>query len=320
MALGVELLPATDDQRRARDPVTYLAWGLGLQVHQYCEREQVLRDHPWSRSALSTWLLCDDSGCVLSSAETYRMLSVIRSEGKTFRGHCHAVASVFTEPRLRGRGHATTMIGLLIDRLKASDRHAQAAILFSDVGPSLYERCGFVATAAWDWIFPPLDVPPPRETAALDDRAAAEFLEKIPWPPTAFFVWPTRAQLDWGIERERFYARRFGNRLPTSRGALHAGGVAIWTVDFRKRELLISQLRADSSAALAALVQAAQRTAAAESLEQVRLWESMVPEALLAELHAGRRVPRQGSLPMICPLNPAIRAEQWTWIPKAIWV
>jgi len=320
MPIGVELLPATDDQRRARDRVTYFAWGSGLQVEQYCEREQVLREHPWSRSALSTWLLCDASGSVLSSCETYRMLSVTRLEGEPFEGHCHAVASVFTEARLSRRGHASTMMSLLLDRLKASDRLAQAAILFSDVGASLYERSGFVATPAWDWLFPPVDDESSREAEALDDHAASEFLEKIPWPQAAFFVWPTPAQVDWGIERERFYARRFGNHSPAYRGAHHAKGVALWTADFKKRELVISQLRADSSVALAALVHAAQCTAAAESLGQVRLWESMVPKPLLGDLRNGTRVPREGSLPMICPFNPKIRAAQWNWIPKAIWV
>jgi len=320
MPIGVELVPATEDQRTARDRVTYLAWGSGLDVDQYCERERVLREHPWSRSALSSWLLCDDSGLVLSSCETYRMLSVTRSEDEPLKGNCHAVASVFTEPRLRGRGHASVMMRLLIDKLKASDRHAQASILFSDVGASLYERSGFVATAAWDWLFPAVDHASAPETAALDDRAAAEFLEKIPWPQAAFFVWPTPAQVDWAIERERFYARRFGNHSPAHRGALHTDGVALWAVDFNKRELLISQLRAGSSAALAALVQAAQQTAAAESLAKVRLWESMVPKALLADLRNGTRVQRRGSLPMICPFNEEIRAEHWNWIPKAIWV
>src|SRR2546429_2590439 len=99
----MRLVQADEAERLALDRLTYQAWGTRLDPAQYLEREARLRAHPWSQQALTSWLLLSDGGELLSSCETYRMDSFAAgAPGATF-----GVASVFTEPRLRGHGHGS---------------------------------------------------------------------------------------------------------------------------------------------------------------------------------------------------------------------
>ena len=65
---------ATEEEKRARDRVTYAAWGEGLSLRQYLDREQQLRAHAWARDAMETWLLCDRE-TIVCSCESLRMPS-----------------------------------------------------------------------------------------------------------------------------------------------------------------------------------------------------------------------------------------------------
>src|SRR4051812_33318121 len=95
-----------EEMKRDRDRQTHAEWGKALTVEQYLEREQRLRSHPWSRATMTTWFWVDHNGAVLASCETFRMNSSVDGSA----GHSYAVASVFTEPSLRGRGHAGRMM------------------------------------------------------------------------------------------------------------------------------------------------------------------------------------------------------------------
>ena len=140
-------LVADEREKRARDRLTYSAWGERLTVDDFVEREARLRAHPWARAAMATWFLRGDRGAVLSSCETFRMESRLRRAGGAVEhGVTFAVASVFTEPSLRGRRLASTMMEQLGRRLAESEPGADAPhaiILYSDVGPAMYQRAGY---------------------------------------------------------------------------------------------------------------------------------------------------------------------------------
>src|SRR5262249_23044174 len=153
-------------QKRARDRFTFASWGTRLTVEQFCAREQRLRQHRWPQAAMRTWLLCGDDGEVLCSCETFRMRSFHRGED----GWTQAVASVLTEPALRRSGYASTLIAYLMRELTQQGVDLHASILFSDVGASLYQRAGFEAVPAGDWVFPVESGPP----AELADQLIAE--------------------------------------------------------------------------------------------------------------------------------------------------
>jgi GNAT superfamily N-acetyltransferase len=303
----MKLVAASDDDRRERDRLSFDAWGAKLSFEQYLLREERLRAHRWSRAAMDSWLWRDERA-VLASCETYRMASAAGD----MRGESWAVASVFTEPSLRGRGHARAMMSALVEHARSAG--AQASILFSDVGAPIYEASGYAACPADDLVFPPATGDPAAGVDALLREAV-----DVPPPDDEFLVWPTAAQLDWHLERTRTYALLLGRPSLPAVGARAGSGVALWAVDWKQDHLLILALGGARAHEAEALVQSARRIARQMELADVRLWAQPWGFAGRADL-GGDRVARVGSLPMIAPLSPSLKPTMWATIPRAVWV
>jgi GNAT superfamily N-acetyltransferase len=304
----VKLDFVTADEKRARDRIAYEAWGELLTTEQYVQREERLCAHPWAQETMRCWAWRDGDGEILSSCETYRMASAVDG----VRGETWAVASVFTVPALRGRGHARAMMDALVTRARADG--AQASTLFSDVGAPIYEKSGYVARPADDLVFPPA----PGDSARTIDALVERVGEIEPYVDD-FSIWPTAAQLDWHLERGRAYAALLGRPSLSSVGARAGDGVAYWAADWKNDRLLVIWLDAGRAHEAEALVQAARQVASAAKLREVRLWAQPWPFPGRSDL-GGDRVRRVGSLPMIAPLIPSVSAEMWTQIPRAVWV
>jgi ribosomal protein S18 acetylase RimI-like enzyme len=184
-----ELLLADEQQKQTRDLVTHAAWGDRLTVAQYRAREDRLRAHPWARSGMETWLWCDGP-TVLASCESFRMPSLLRTSSGATHGHTFGIASVYTEPAFRGRGHAGALMSALVTRFR-SDPLAQASLLFSDVRPELYARSGYVERPAAEWQLE-ASGGDPGETVDLlfAESAVATELSHTQPPPDAFVVSP----------------------------------------------------------------------------------------------------------------------------------
>jgi GNAT superfamily N-acetyltransferase len=317
----MHLVAANDEQKARLDTRTYAAWGPPLTLEAYAAREQRLSAHPWARVELRTWMLCDEAGDVLASCETYRTDSFLRSaEGGLLPGDSFAIASVFTEERLRGRGHATRLMDLLAAELERQPR-AQASLLFSDVGPRLYARSGYRETPAWDWLLTPTPGNPgERVDALLSESDVARALECMRRPEVPFFFWPTPAQLDWHLERGRIYAGHLGLRRPESQGATVGDSTALWGLVGRKDELTVLMLDARSLADATALLGAARRETHRAGLSRVVLWEEPGFAAFLPHLEGATRVARDGSLPMMRPLRPDLPLPASLPVPRGLWV
>ena len=305
----MELVVATADEKRARDLLTFASWGDQLTSEQYLQREARLCAHAWAKETMTWWLWRDADGSVLSSCETYRMCSAVDGE----RGETWAVASVYTDPALRGRGHARAMMKALVTRARADG--AQASTLFSDVGAPIYEASGYQARPAEDLVFPPAPGDPARGVDALIVDQVGDLEPYV----DDFAIWPTPAQLDWHLERARTYGALLGRGPIGSIGARAGDGTAYWTPDVKHDSLLILWLDAGRAHEAEALVQAARNVASVHKLREVRLWAQPWPFPGRADL-GGDRIKRNGSLPMIAPLSPSVRAEMWTQIPRAVWV
>ncbi|MGA2079859.1 MAG: GNAT family N-acetyltransferase [Holophaga sp.] len=313
------LVQADDAQARERDRATYAAWGGPLAVERYQEMEARIRDHPWSRAVSTLWLLRSDQGEVLSSCETYRMPSVLR-DGSPASGHAYAVASVFTDPDRRRQGCARELLDRLGRALAEADPGAQAMILFSDVPPATYGKCGFTARPALELV---LDSVPgdPRDGVdeLLTEAAAARAPEGMPPGPGRFVVAPAGDQVDWHLERERIYAEVLGRPRPSAWGARAGAGTALWTADYRYGQLALLACHAPDPAQAEALVASARRTAFAAGLPRTVLWRTPeTPPWIQARVQD--RVPRLDSVPMIRPLDGRVRPEDWAWIPRILWV
>jgi predicted N-acetyltransferase YhbS len=320
----MRLALATDNEKRQRDRLTYVAWGDHLGQGDFALREERLRAHPWAREAMSTWILFEDRDQPVASCETFRMHSVLRGA----RGACHGVASVFVEERLRGRGYALRMMQLLCPELQARDPEAHAAILFSDVGASLYERAGYVLRPAADVVFPPKSHDEQDVTGVelLSDSDVPQVMRAATPPEGDFLVWPSAAQIDWHRERERVYAQLLCKPAVRPAGATCGRSVILWAADLKHDRLYVLYLSAETGGEAEALLRSARTVAGQSGLGEVRMWECPLPCGSLGpqgDDGGGVRQVRTESLPMIrpfVPAMPAVAVNAWNWIPKSIWV
>ena len=307
----MKLVTANEEQKRQRDVVCAQAWGERLTLEQFLDRELRLRAHPWARANLETWLWCAEDGQVLASCETYRMRSLVGTGAGRTEGDTWGIASVFTEPHLRGRGHAGRMMAALLERLGARST-AQASILFSEVGAELYERAGYVSR-------PIVERRSAAEPGALhelvdaivtEDALGALFAE-ISLPDVAFLVWPTADQLDWHLERERLYAEYLSRPRPRFHGARVGESRAIWAGALKYDVLKILLLDAKNDDDAQRLIRAARAVAHDAGIASVRDWvpvPALDPNALPEDL------------PMIAPLHPEVRATDWRYALQALWM
>lgn len=298
------LRPATEAEKRARDEVTWQEWGSRLTVPQYLEREQALRAHPWCRRTMTTWFLTEGAE-VRCSCETFRVDSNVGPRP----GASFSVASVFTEPSKRGQGYAGQLMSALLERLREQP-DAQSSVLFSDVGAPIYEKSGYRAVPAFDWVLPPGNFP--LQAQWLEEPVAAP--RRCAAREGQLLLHPTAEQLDWHFERSRLYARFLGRPALTHYGARTANAAAWWTAQFKSDELLVLWLDAPDAAAAAPLLRAAQLQAHRAGLPRVRVWETLS----LGGLEGARRIAREGELPMVAPLNATF--TDWHRIERVLWV
>ena len=297
----MRLLEATLSEKVARDALTAAAWGRQLSKEQFLAREAALRGHAFAKTSMRTWVWSADS--ILSSCETFE---VAATRGET-SGRAFIVASVFTEPELRGKGHAVAMLNALVQRLSAPE--ALAVALFSEVGPTIYERAGFVGQPGVDLVFPAR-----AETSASSVRwtPAAE-APPHRRDPNAVTLVLSADQCDWHVERERFYASALHRPcLPAHVARSNASSLAV-AASFQRNELHVvwTDFRddADANALLEACGVMAQRC----GLPAVRVWETQ-PMPTPA---GATRVERNDELPMLRPLDGG--SARWANISQGLW-
>lgn len=306
--------PASASEIEARSRLTFAVWGNGITLAQYLERERALAETAFARRGLRTWLLEDDRGGVLASCETYRMASALDG----VRGEAHGFASVFVEPRLRGRGHASALIRAVLDVLRSEG--AQAAHLFSEVGTSLYGALGFRARPIHARRFRP--APGPVEAVARTfSRADAESVLAPRFslaPAGRFRILLDHAQLEWHRTRAAAYHRfRVPDRLSPDAlaGAVAGGGWIAWFADYRLERLLTLAVAPGRPEESAALVEATRRAAAALGLPLAEHWE-----APATPLPGGEVVALDDEIPMLCPFAEGLLPGAWTDYGRGCWI
>lgn len=315
----MELVEANEIQKRERDLATHAAWGATLTAADYSRREQTLRDHPFSRENMRTWFLVAPDGGIVASCETFRMDSLLRDHPSEPRGNAYAVASVYVEPARRNRGYATHLMEALAERIRREDPTAHAMALYSDVGARIYERAGYVARPATDLVLAPASGDPLEGVDELIVEAEVPQQLRAAQPPNdGYVIWPTAAQLDWHLERSRFYARSHERVRPAYCGARKGSARMFWHSNFVKDSLLVL-LYVGGRDDVAALLRSAQKVAERSGLKEVRAWVTPLMERAAPELDA-RLEPREGSIPMLAPLHPLAKPEAWVFIPRVLWV
>jgi GNAT superfamily N-acetyltransferase len=117
--------------------LTYPIWNEGLTRRAYGQWNDAQMRTPWGQVHLARVALLDEAGAPLASAKRYRFRA--RFDGQTV--DILGIGAVFTPQPLRGRGHASRLIELLVDEGRTDG--AALAMLFSEIDPAFYERLGF---------------------------------------------------------------------------------------------------------------------------------------------------------------------------------
>jgi len=135
--MALTLTPATGPvlDQILRD--TYPIWGGGLSPEAYAKFQVGQRRTSWGGAHIERVALLDGSR-LLASAKRYDLTARIDGRIRRVLG----IGAVFTTRELRGRGAASALIAHLVDA--GNTDGYEFALLFSDIGPSLYERLDFV--------------------------------------------------------------------------------------------------------------------------------------------------------------------------------
>src|SRR5262245_14102162 len=110
----MKLRRATAEEAWSRDRLAHPHWAPAVPLDVWLAEEQRRKSSAWARN-LTCWVGAGEDGEILASCETYE------SEGRAGdrTGTVYSIASVFTEPHLRGKGHATRLMRELGDELRA---------------------------------------------------------------------------------------------------------------------------------------------------------------------------------------------------------
>lgn len=340
----MRIIQANQQQRIERDHLTFEAWGERLSLEQFLQREQTLREMPWCKKFLTTWILEDERHQPLSSCETYESSSFLANQGASKslikKGKSLGIASVYTAPQFQKQGHAAKMISLLTDKIKTSPENYHSIFLYSEIGAKYYEKLGFQLVESKEWVltaqeqdanFQETDESrlPRWITRGEFNQHPQIFLER-PRPlkySTQFCIWPEAEQIQWHFKRQDLYQQFLKQAVSDKVGAQTNQSRVIWMADYKHDTLRILLIHAENADDAKDLLLAARKHAQSLDLHEVRSWthplnerknEPWVKNNLFWE--SFKETERNDSLAMIYPLSPGLQASHWGGIMRSIWV
>ncbi len=130
------------EQADWRDVLTILRetvdlWSAGLSPMNYRQYISLQMDHYWSRQHFR-YLVCKNKDEVLASCKLYNLIMTAR--GRHYHFPC--IGAVYTQKKYRHQNYAQALIENVIALCRQNQ--ADGILLFSEIGPKLYERFGFV--------------------------------------------------------------------------------------------------------------------------------------------------------------------------------
>lgn len=296
----------------------YALWGAPkLSEAQYQRKEALQRATAHSQRGSVYWALVEkkpgdvtdslsDAGLVAgrdaicAHCESHRFDCVFRSpSGALVRGDSHHIGSVFTLPAFRKQGLASFFLREIAARM-AQLPDAVASVLYSDIGPTFYDRLGwrvYPSTSA------ELDTSTPRNTAAAtaaegsagkklfldqeletllaqDNRRRVEEIMSSKYAGQEVFApLPTRDSVEWLFCIGEYYASLRGfDPLPAQCGLwLADDAFVVWCHNHKGEALNVVRARfpngGDQHGVVLALLRAALAEAQAFQLKHVAIWD-----------------------------------------------
>lgn len=136
-------LVALDAQTYAREvlPLTAQVWAGKRDFERYVSQNLEIAHSGYGRRHFRTVGLSDGTS-LLSSFKRYERAIHMGAQ----RLRAFGIGAVYTAPELRGRGYASAMIAMAMDRARADGY--DVAYLFSDIRPQFYKELGFSQLAS----------------------------------------------------------------------------------------------------------------------------------------------------------------------------
>ncbi len=329
-----ELILATPAQQAERWGHHFAQWGAGYERSLFLRREAALAESEFGRSQLKLWLWVEPNGQVLASCETYAGNAWYCDDvGRTSIEPLQAVASVLVVPELRGQGHAAAMMAALSVELRALG--TTVSTLFSDVGPNLYRKAGYLLHPARETalaVSGPHAMPAGAVELGLGDLAdvlARDREELGAWvggstaPALAEIVQVDR--IAWFATRARYRAWARGTEPSPVLGVAVGDSFCLWTTDAAEPLLHVLAWRPRRPADADKMVQAALAHASDLGLRQVLFWDAdrdtgLDPWRRAAVQPPGLHRARDTGLPMLAWLQKGrpmplvwMGIERYTW-------
>ncbi|KAL4925417.1 GNAT family N-acetyltransferase [Aspergillus undulatus] len=263
---SIHLDHPTDQENNAIWTLTSSEWKDALSVDAYLKESAYLMTAPLAKDGgMTQWVLVEKTAApnkrfLLSSCETFFKRSWISDpDGNVTDVITHGVASVYTDPKYRGRGYASRLMKELARVLPAwqIDRSEQAqciaSVLYSDIGKGFYTRLGWrafpsshiefapgrgAAAAAEDALSAAAPVRPllagDLEQLCKEDEALARKALATPTAEsrrTRFMIVPDHAHMLWHHSKEEYAGQAIFQNKPQIKGAIIGGaGNRIWAV------------------------------------------------------------------------------------------
>jgi predicted N-acetyltransferase YhbS len=177
-------------------------WGGGLSVKERFDRHIMRLNEAGPELFFMSGMLSSE-GALISSLKRYYISLEIKSK----KYKCVGLGAIYTDAQHRKSGAASELIQKVLNQSK-SEFDCDFAILFSDIGPSYYEKFSFQAVPAFNWIVKisdleekikntkPLNI---RKTEGKDIPLLKELYEKL----SATFEFKTlRSEKSWKLFRE----------------------------------------------------------------------------------------------------------------------
>src|SRR5262249_50549245 len=149
---------------------------------------------------------------------------------------------------------------------RLQSERAQASILFSDVGPGMYRRAGWVDVPSVDRFYPTAPGDPAAVAQLLREGDVPAALASLPHREVGFDVRATAAQSDCHIGRGRCYGSMRDVARPSSHGARAGSALLVLCGDLKPGDLVGLLLRASDAEGAAAVIESARRIAASAGL------------------------------------------------------
>lgn len=172
-----ELRELTEEERTHYFRGVQDVWGGGLAQHKFVAFQRRLASSPEAGGRYRMFgLFPRGEGRLLSGMKAYEFDGAFRGTALRLLG----IGAVFTPSELRRHGYAARMLHLAMEQFASAG--ADAALLFSDIGATYYERLGFGAVESGEAVVEASALPRMggfRRAQAGDEAQMSALFEKV---------------------------------------------------------------------------------------------------------------------------------------------